>query len=443
MSKYKYNFQNVKKGQQFKDFTAFFQAITGQKPQTGAKNRAAIERELSKYISYCKASEIKPEISSKRAIIIKEIYDSPRKIDENRGRHGKYANYLKPLLLLSCGYSSYEGKMYRLANSLGIFSQYTFDQLKNAENWNRRDKMEFNPWSIKGDMRPGKEQYLRSLWNLIRTTIERNLISMQKEGILEWTYYHKFTPDILIDIDGRKERRFKSKTELKQDNKRRQRFLEEIEKDKNAILLPETLEYLNIYSKKWDSYIDQNTLKQEAYRNNMYIPSEYAVLATPEQECAIANLEQFMRQYAYKEYYKQEKFPPVEDITNEFEFFQNSHLLRIYIQLIETMYPWLIECKAIWKEVKYQVVGDASQIERYINVSSFDSELAKESLSKEFLRYMDTHLEQIMFLPTKNTLSDLKEKQFGKRTGPIMERPVSSSKSACALHEKLKQFYPI
>ena len=110
MSKYKYNFQNVKKGQQFKDFTAFFQAITGQKPQTGAKNRAAIERELSKYISYCKASEIKPEISSKRAIIIKEIYDSPRKIDENRGRHGKYANYLKPLLLLSCGYSSYEGK---------------------------------------------------------------------------------------------------------------------------------------------------------------------------------------------------------------------------------------------------------------------------------------------------------------------------------------------
>ena len=74
MPKYKYNFLNVKQGQLFKDFTALFETVTGEKPPTGARNRAAIERELSRHISYCKASEINPEVTSKRAIIVKEIY---------------------------------------------------------------------------------------------------------------------------------------------------------------------------------------------------------------------------------------------------------------------------------------------------------------------------------------------------------------------------------
>ena len=73
MSKYNYNFFNVKQGQLFKDFTALFETVTGEKPSTGARNRAAYERELSRHIKYCKACEINPEITTKRTIIVQEI----------------------------------------------------------------------------------------------------------------------------------------------------------------------------------------------------------------------------------------------------------------------------------------------------------------------------------------------------------------------------------
>lgn len=447
MKKYKYNFCNVKKGQLFKDFTALFEAITGEKPSTGAKNRAAIERELSRHISYCKASEVNPETTSKRAIIVKEIYDTPLKLEENRGKRGKYSDHLKPLLLLSCGCSSFEGKMCRLSNSLGIFEKYTLDQLNNSELWGPKSKinsLEFNPWEIKEDMMPGKQQYLRKLWNQIRTAIERSLKSLQEDGIVEWTYYHKLKPDVLTDIAGRKERRLKSSAELQEDNDRREKLLEEILSDANSVLLPETLEQLNIYSKSWDNCIDRDILEEAVYINDMSIPDEFLIRPTEKQEDAIVNLEQFMRQYAYKKGYKLKSLPSVKEIPNEFEFFQNSHLAKTYKQMVKEMYPWLIECKVIWKEVEYRVVGDPYRLECYINSPEFNSEASKESLSKEFLRYMDSHMEEIMFLPTQTTEFDLKARRFGKATGgPIMEKPISISKAACELHEKLQQFYKI
>lgn len=446
MVKYNYNFSNLKKGQQFKNFTALFEAITGQKPSTGARNRAAYERELSRYIKYCKASEINPRITSKRAIIIKEIYDTPLKLEENRGKHGKYSDHLKPLLLLSCGYSSFEGKMCRLSNRLGIFERYTLHQLNNTEVWsskNKINKLEFNPWAIKEDMIPGKQQYLRTLWNQIRAAIERSLNSLQKEGIVEWRYYHKLMPDVLIDIEGRKEKRLKSKHELQKDDNRRNKLIEEIRLDENCVLVPKTLDQLNIYNKHWENNIDRAMLEESIYIDNMSLSSESVIRATAEQEKAIANLEQFMRQYAYKKCYRKNKLSPIEEIPNEFEFFQNSDLTRIYKKLVKEMYPWLIECKVMWKEVEYRVVGETHQLECYINSPEFDSETSKELLSKEFLRYMDTHMEKIMFLPTPETEFDLKGKHFGKETGPIMEKPISMSKAACELHEKLQQFCEI
>lgn len=446
MPKYKYNFFNVKQGQLFKDFTALFETITGEKPPTGARNRAAIKRELSRHISYCKASEINPEVTSKRAIIVKEIYNTPLKLKENRGKHGKYSDHLKPLLLLSCGYASFEGKMCRLSNSLGIFEKYTLDKLNNTEVWDsksKKDRLEFNPWEIKEDMMPGKQQYLRKLWNQIRTAIERSLKSLQEDGIVEWTYYHKLKPDVLTDIAGRKERRLKSSAELQEDNNRREKLLEEISSDANSVLRPETLEQLNIYSKSWDNCIDRDILEKAVYINDMSIPDEFLIRATKKQEAAIANLEQFMRQYTYKRCYKLKSLPSVKEISNEFEFFQNSYLARIYKQMVKEMYPWLIECKVMWKEVEYRVVGDSHQLEYYINSPEFDSEAAKESLSKEFLRYMNTHMQDTVFLPTSNTMSDIKEKRFGKSTGPLMEKPIAMSIAACKLHEKLRQFYEI
>lgn len=444
MGEYKYNYSNLKRGQLFKDFTALFEAITGQKPSTGARNRAAHERELSRHIKYCKASEINPEITSKRAIIVQEIYDTPLELHENRGKRGKYSDYLKPLLLVSCGCSSFEGKMCRLANSLGIFEKYTLDQLNNTDLWkpkNKIDKLEINPWKIEAGMMPGQQQYVRTLWNQIRATIERSLDALQKEKIVTWQYYHQLIPDILIDIVGSKDKRPKSRSEIQENEEKKNEFLKEVLPDVNSVLLPETIETLNIYSEKWAHPMKYDTLKDTIYLSSMESPHEFPIRATSEQEEAISNLTQFMHQYACKKCYKLKTLPPIEKVPNEFEFFQNSHLAEIYKQMVEEMYPWLINCKVIWKELEYKVIGTSEQLENYIDTRTFEGENYAQSLSWAYLNYMDSRMEKIMFYPTKKTLSDLKEKRFGKISGPMIEQPLEKSKAACALHEKLKQFY--
>ena len=195
-------------------------------------------------------------------------------------------------------------------------------------------------------------------------------------------------------------------------------------------------------------YIPRNgqIIQYETFKNAIYVsdsnnPREFPIRATPEQEEAIANLSQFMRQYAYKKYYKLKAFPSVNELPNEFEFFQDSYLSNIYKQIIEEIYPWLINCKAIWKELEYDVIGTPEQLESYIDTRTFDGETYAQSLSQAYINYMDSHMDKIMFYPTNKTLSDLKKKWSGKISGPMIMQPIEKSKAACALHNKLKQFY--
>ena len=65
------------------------------------------------------------------------------------------------------------------------------------------------------------------------------------------------------------------------------------------------------------------------------------------------------------------------------------------------MYPWLIECKVIWREVKYEITGMPEQIDKYIDLQSFDYEKCMESLSCAFLKYMDSHIDKIKATPRR------------------------------------------
>ena len=109
--------------------------------------------------------------------------------------------------------------------------------------------------------------------------------------------------------------------------------------------------------------------------------------------------------------------------------------------MVKEMYPWLINCKVIWKELEYEVVGTPEQLESYVDTRTFDGERCAQLLSQEYLNYMDSHMDKIMFYPTTSTLYDLKGNRFGKISSPLFEQPIEKSKAACALHETLKQFY--
>ena len=439
--KYNYNYENVHKGDEFKSFTALFEAVTGEKPPSGSANQEAVKREMSKYIDFVKKSEIDPK-ASPRAYIVRKVYDVPLELEENRGRKGIYSDYIKPLLLVSCGFETFEGKMSKLSNNLGIFKRYTSYLLDNTGVWKNKSNIsrsEFNPWVTGENMVPGQQKYLSTLRNQIYSTIERSLSSLQDEKIVSWKYYHQIIPDILIDIEGSKDRRPKSSNELKEDNKRRHQLLSEIENDKNSVLQPKTLEKLNIYSQGWSGDINYSRHKDFICMEGWPKPQNLPIVASDEQEEAIQNLELFMRQYAYKECLKSNHLPAIEKVLNGYDFFQNQALSQQYKRLVKEMYPWLIECKVIWKEVKYEITGMPEQIDKYIDLQSFDYEKCMGSLSCAFLKYMDSHMDKIKFQPTKESKSDYKG-EFDRNIAP---QPIDMSKAACALHEKLKSFYSI
>ena len=334
--------------------------------------------------------------------------------------------------------------MYSLANSLGILERYRVNEEHNSNIRNFKsepNKFEYNLWATNENMTPGKQQYLRSFWNQVRSKIEGSLASLQNEGIVEWQYYYQLIPDMMIDIEGSKELREKTKNELKMDLDKRKKLLDEVEFDENSILQRETIECLNIYSNSWKGRIDRQDYGEEIYWVNHGYFKMIQIRDTPEQENAIHNLEQFMRQYTYKQFYKTETLPQFVDVENEYQFFQNTRLLQKYRQLTKEMFPWLIECKVLWKELEYKVIGTSQQVKQYVDCEIFDYKQYQEQLSCVFLEYMDDHMDKIKFMSTADTSSDIKGGKPEKWKAMCVGAPLSASESACALHEKLKSYY--
>ena len=83
---YKIDISQLNEGDEFKNFSELHLAVTGEKPPSGKRNQNAVKRRFSIYFEYRLKSDLVPGEKSKRALIITKIYDSPRKIEENRGK---------------------------------------------------------------------------------------------------------------------------------------------------------------------------------------------------------------------------------------------------------------------------------------------------------------------------------------------------------------------
>lgn len=440
---YTYDFTNIQEGEVFKNFTELFKTVTGKKPPTGAKNRQAVENVLHQYIDYCKASEANSDIKPSRALIVTKVYDTPRTVKENRGSHGEYADYLRPLLLTSCD-KSFSGKMSTLANNLGIFKKYTTRQFCHLQDGNAHiDWSEFNPWATQEYTSAGVQRYKRYLWNQIRDKIKSSLDSLQNAGILQWNYYHQLIPSILVAVEETHQKRPKSREELWNDEKKRAELWNEVGHDTNSVLLPETLYQLNIHSSMWPNNVSYESYRDSIYTNSPNSPYEFPLRATKEQEAAIENLNAFMRQYAYKKLYKMKTLPSTEEVevSDTYRFFTNPQLSKTYMALVKETYPWLIECKAIWKEVEYNICENSERAPHYIDLQSFDKEDYQNILSRKFIEYMDSHMDRTYFTP--NNASELKEHQIGHIGTVLCNYSLNHSIQACELHESLKALYNI
>lgn len=432
-------------GQTFKSFAELYRLLTDEDPPTGKKNQDARKSQFKKYFEWKPLKDVDPNITSKRAIIITKIYDSPITIPENRGKQGKYSDYLKPLLLL---HGSFNGTVSMLFWKLEIFKRFYGERYKEHlpyELWRKSDSIDLLPWRIPDSERKllglGEYIYKRKLWHCMRTAAERSLKSLQQEGKIKYKNYYQILPDYLTDIEETNKKRPKTKPEIQQENRAREVFLHEVCSDPNCILDFEQIIILDIFSKEWAGEKSKETYRQMVCAAKSDILRCFPLRATSEQEKAIEHLETFLRQYTYKKYKNMVKFPAIEDVPDEFKFFSNPGLNYLYMQNVKALFPLLVRCKKAWKEMEYTVIEKPNSTD----LPSID--FLSEKLSIAFFEYMDKQMNKVEIFPRKKDVSDIKnywrifdddypEEKFIGRLFPL-KRSISAER----LHNTLKQLY--
>ena len=435
----KYDYSNLYEGKSFKDFTALCEEIIGEKPPTGAKNQDTLKREFAKHFEFRKACELDPSEKSSRKLIVTEVFEAPRPFIEMRGRGGKYANCLDPLLLME---NHFAGKADALLNELGVFSRFfnlqtPTDKQKHLQDCHI-DPMDISLWRTSEEGFSGLRCYKEKMASHTREVLKNRLKSLEKDGLLKQENYRQILPFLTVDIEGTSIKRFQTEKEIRTRNQKRIEFFNEITKDPNVSLTLNDVCLLDITTEMWDGF-DLSKYKELVAQNEMY---PFALRATRAQEEALTRVDQFLKQYAMKELYGLDHYPPAAEIPPD--FFRDFRLSKKYRVLAKTIYPWLIGCKSVWQEIEYEVTASEDQVKEYLRNRLTDPQECADELTKAFIAYMDSHMEKIEYVPTETDLrEDSNAKKLKKVSGPMLEEPLSNSKSACELHSKLKELYDI
>ena len=443
-------------GQRFPSFAALCRLLTGEEPPTGKKNQNALKNQFKKYFDWKLLKGVDPNTTSKRAIIITKIYDSPIILPENRGKRGKYSDLLKPLLLMHRQFQGKESELFRELNILGRAYENRYKEYLPNEPWRNSNSIDLLPWRFaKQEGRAlvlGEYTYRRVLWNEMRMTLERTLNSLQQEGKINWRKYYVMIPSTLTEIEGTKQRRKKMRAELKKEDCERKKFLEMISEDPNCVIDIPKLVALDIFSGKWNGIVDLEEYQQRMYsdikdRGENNILRDIPIRLTKAQEEILKNLELFVRQYTYKEINNLKKLPPAEEIPKEYEFFSDRKLGQLYQDNVEWLYPLLIRCKATWKEIEYTV------LEELDNTDNPPQNVLSDRLSIQFLKRMDKKMMKIWVTLRRADLIDISDDNKHKKLASqgkkdLKEIPLGircqlgQTRSAQQFHDSLCGLYP-
>ena len=428
---FRYVTESIQEGDIFPSFAKLFQAVTGRKPPTGKRNLDIVKANLSRYLEYRKQCEVDKLCTKKNAVIVKKIYSTPlsKEID-GRGKHGKYVDLLRPLLL---NLHSFEGKYTTLANHLGLFSKY-FTEIKFrspdiAEQLERQsDSQDFNLWRHNKHTSAGEREYKAVISLKLREILKGALQSLQKDGIVNLQEVYAIVPDkdvVMEDFTIRP----RSKVEEYEEWEICGKAIEEEASRKGAVLNPELAKHLILGYDYLQSLMWSIT------------PYDGPVEATPEQAEAIENYQRYVRQCVVKEYKGLAELPVVEDyplITNVGLFFQNPKLVQLYNNVDEKLRPTLFGDVKFWKEIRYEVVDD-NKAARYWPQEGFHSEQAADQVSQEILSYMDGQLKKKRLETGPDDLDDVHLALGTPKAG--REYILKNYASAVRFHEMLKKLY--
>ena len=432
-NKTQYNTDNIKIGQEFKDLTALSLAVTGKKPPTGKRNRDTFLKHLYRHIEFCPSQVLDPTIKSKRQLTILEIYDPPLEVEENRGRHGEYADLLRPMILRK---PSFHGKMSTLQNDLGIFKRL-FDEEIQFQKY-KYDKIpdnQFNLWKALRIHSSALNVYGHMMYRQAGDTIKRNLNSLQDQGCLTWNEYFMIIPDIFTVIEESADIRPKSKEIVVPQQQQRKDLIEHFTHMDNCVLNVDSLDTLCIYSDHWSNDYSLYNYKQDCLINNGTLP----IRASKQQEQGLNDLSLFFRQLAYSNYPEKNTLSALNDMPNEFEFWSNFTLVRRYNELQREYTPILTGCKKQWRELEFQVNRSHATTIKYLNGVTQPLYASADQLTGKFIKYMDKQLNRTEFMLPKFELDDCIKRIFWNKSAH--EVKLSDCRSVTDMQSHLKDLY--
>ena len=394
--------------------------------RTGSNNRKGAEKMARRYVEFTALKDIDPDCGKKSAQIITKVYDTPLPPDDGRGKAGTYITCLKSLILAT---ADFKGQPYELFDRWGVFEKYKRIYLKQHPDLAMElleQERTFNPWHISDDMAPGLVKYKRCMSYKIRETLKRALESLKKEERLDWKENLYFIPcatNGLQDDYGRT----LSKTELRDDQKQREKYIYTTASTENCVLDPELI----LAADTWANH-DLSSYRDEYYSSDNRNP--IPLQATDEETAAYINYQKYVRQCAYSEsqgFYK--GLCKSSDVPNAYQIFSNYKYSSCYKAVDELLRQKLLGWDKAWTDIEFHVTSNT-------NNPNYSSILgAAQELATKYTEYIDNRMDKEKFWMTKDFVND-SNITIGTLE-PNYYYPLNKSRAASELNNTLKKFY--
>lgn len=397
--------------------------------RSGSRNKELARKEVNRYIEYKSLHEIDPNYKKKRAVTITKVRDLPIPKEDGRGSSGRYADYLRPLIVKTAIDYPFRGTKTELFDSWGVYNNYREEQIRNGL-FNPNIGRSFNPWSIKKDMQPGETKYCQIISFKERNSLETALDSLSKEGVIEWSKYTRYAPIIKTTEFIDSVERLKTWQEYQADCDRRMNMIIQLSEEKNCVLSPKLFQAGLIVSQS-----TYDTWSQLYYGSNgEQLPDEQA---TAEQEVMYENYQAFIRQLTVRECSNSKVFCLPDSIPNKFDIFTDWTYRRKYNDLDKSWKGQLLGWEQVRQELYIKIVDEGRAI-KYLE--QYSPELAFE-LGCEYILYMEEHMDkEKLYYPQGYTEDHMGIFNTNETSRTFL---LKSSKTAVQLHENLKRLFYI
>lgn len=400
----------------------------------GGRNSKLAKKQLARYVKVCKLTEINPTCKKVNACTIIEVFNPPLPKEDDRGKKGKYIDYIKPLILNTGDFS---GKTYELYNQWGLF--YEFELQQADENPTALSQIEYgnyNPWKIQDDMCPGEIKYRSCMSYQVNDRTKYALESLEKEKRLTWSEVTMFIPDLKYEATDNTISRLKTWRELQKECDLRRKLVEVIASEENCVLSPELLDEINVTSSHY-SNMSYDEYCHEYYRNKQNL---FPLQTTACEDSIYQNYQLYLRQLVYSVQMGYDKYvcvDDVEDITNEYKFYSEWQRRALYNKFDNDLRPILLGWKTAWKEIEFHVYEDQKETLSCETVACY-----VETLEKLYTKFMAGKMgpDKECFRSSPKYLDDCNI-YFGKPRAYHLYS-LSESFAAQEIQKQLERLYP-